>query len=77
MLPDLNRLGLDLWPNKRKLRIKEALAAKDGQHIHITNGEAETIVRNETERAINVRLQTNDPGRPKQISRPNCWLDWT
>lgn len=82
MLPDLNRFGLDLWPSRIKSRIKKALAAPDGQRIHISDGEAETIARNETERHIAAKLkelEANDPSqtRPKQVSRPNCWLDWS
>jgi hypothetical protein len=82
MLPDLNRLGLDLWPSKRAIWIEIALTTPDGKHIHITDGEAETIARNETERTVAARLkelEANDPSqtRPKQTSRPNCWLDWS
>lgn len=68
---DITRIGQDLWPQMRRLRIQQALRAKDGTIVHITEGEAETIARQETERAVNHRLSINDPGRPKKKPRPN------
>ncbi len=62
---DKERIGRDLWPNRRKYLVRKALCAKDGVYIHIRIGEAETLARQETEREINKRLkETNHAGRP-------------
>ncbi len=62
---DKERIGQDLWPNRRKHLVSKALRARDGVYIHIRIGEAETLARQETEREINKRLkEDHHAGRP-------------
>lgn len=55
----IDRIGLDLWPSKRKHLVRRALKAEDGKLIRLSIGEAETLARQETEREVKKRLITD------------------
>jgi hypothetical protein len=79
-LTDHERIGQDLWPHRRRLLVRRALEAKDGQSIHLSDGEAETLARQETDREIAQRLNAYDlmdakQARPKPTPRPNYAAD--
>jgi hypothetical protein len=54
-------------------RVHQAISAKSGKYVYITDGEAETIARNDTEWVVKERLKINDPGRPIAKVRPRYW----
>ena len=72
-LTDRERIGQDLWPHHRRRLVRRALEAKQ---VRLTDGEAETLARQETEREIAVRLRFYDlvdtsQTRPKSRPHPN------
>jgi hypothetical protein len=72
-LTDRERIGQDLWPHHRDFLVKQALEAKGGEHIHISDGEAETLARQETEGEIAKRLrfyELTDPSSIRPKSKP-------
>jgi hypothetical protein len=52
-----DRIGQDLWPHHCEFLVKKALEAREGEHIYLSDGEAETLARQETEREITKRLK--------------------
>jgi hypothetical protein len=75
-MSDWDRIGQDLWPHHRDFLVKQALEAKEGEHIHLSDGEAETLARQETEREIAKRrrfyeLIDTRSIRPKSKPHPN------
>ena len=56
---DRERIGRDLWPSHKKSLVRRALRTPEGQHIHLSVGEAETLARAEVEREVNARLKNH------------------
>ncbi len=73
-VPNINRIGQDLWPQHRKRLVQQALRVKDGTPVRLTMGEAETLARQETEREIESRLrllELTDASQRRPQSRPH------
>ena len=80
MLTPQERIGQDLWPSRRKRLLRRAFEAPEGTTVKLSDGEAETLARQETEREIAQRLkllELTDPSqvRPKGKPQITCWID--
>jgi hypothetical protein len=72
-ITDQQRIGRDLWPQHRSFLVKLAVEAKEGEHVHLSDGEAETLARQETEREITQRLrfyELTDPSQTRPTPKP-------
>jgi hypothetical protein len=73
---DWDRIGQDLWPPHRRLLVRRALKAEDGRKVRLSDGEAETLARQETEREVATRLRfyelvDGSQSRPTPKPRPH------
>jgi hypothetical protein len=75
-MTDRERIGRDLWPHHRRFLVRRALKADEGTKVRLSDGEAETLARQETEREITTRLRfyelvDSSQSRPQPKPQPN------